>query len=256
MFVHIVSHGGSAMIEQKLIVGRYIELNTPAPTMAGPAANGFQEVQRVTLNIAESKSSSSPLQASPTMPGFNPNLRQRAAIARQRAGRKISSQFHRQRTSETGVGASVKVHRNFAWLEWLAGLVSEVRPNGMDILTGPMSGCWITAYIRGGINYVGHVGTDLTYAHPHSVAARTAWNNFTAGALLGSYSGFNPFNDPWIGTVPTAQAGEANRKTFALVTGSGEFYTIIAYPQLHKPTRIRIAGIQQNHSTLPADGQI
>ena len=244
------------MIEQKLIVGRYIELNTPRPVMVGPPVNGFQEVTPVVLHIAESASSAAPVSANNPVPGFNPTFKQKAEIAFQRAGEHIQSQFQRQRVSTTGVGQVAKAHRNFLWLEWLGGLVSEVRPNHMDVLTGPMSGCWIVSYLRGGVHYVGHVGTVMTPTDALSIAARTAWNNFAAAAPIGAYSGFNPFNDPWVGPVPGPLPGEAARKTFALVAAGGTFHTIIAYPQANKATRIRIAGIQQNTSSLPANGQI
>jgi len=244
------------MIEQKLIVGRYIELNTPPPVLAGPAVLGFQEVNRVVLHIDESSSSSAPVTPNNPVPGFNPSFKQQVQIGLQRTGEKIQSQFDRQRVSTTGVGQVAKVHRNFVWLEWLGGVVSEVQPTGTDVLTGPMSGCWITAYLRGGVHYIGHVGTVMDPAHPDSIAARTAWNNFAAGVPMGAYSGFNPFNDPWVGVVPGPLPGEAARKTFALVSSAGNFYTIITYPQANKPTRIRIAGIQQNVSSLPQNGQI
>jgi hypothetical protein len=47
--------------------------------------------------------------------------------------------------------------------------------------------------------------------------------------------------------------GESARKTFALVTAADHFYTIISYPLVNKPARIRKAGIRQNVSTLPAN---
>jgi hypothetical protein len=245
------------MIEQKLIVGRYIELNTPPPVFVGPAAAGFREVTRVVLHIDESESRSAPVAAMNAMPGFNPTLKQQVAIGAQRAGQHIQAQFDRQRTSTTGVGPVAKAHRNFLWLEWVPGVVSEIQPNGMDVLTGPMSGCWIVSYLRGGTHYIGHVGTDNLPTTANSIAARNAWNTFAANSPMTAYSGFNPFNDPWTaGAVPGALPGESARKTFALVTAAGTFHTIIAYPQLNKPTRIRIAGIQQNRSSLPQDGQI
>lgn len=245
------------MIEQKLIVGRYLELNTPVPVNARPAANGFQEVTRQILHISKSSSKSAPMAPNNPMAGFNPTFKQKMEIGFQRAGQHVQSQMDRQRTSNVGTGHSPKVHRNFAWLEWLPGVVSEVRPNGVDILTGPMSGCWITTYLRNGVRYVGHVGTDMTPTTPNSIAARTAWNNYACDAQIGAFSGFNPFNDPWTnGAMPAALPGESNRKTFALVTTEGHFYTVIAYPQASQPTRIRIAGIQRNTPSLPVRGQI
>jgi hypothetical protein len=244
------------MIETKLIVGRYLELNTPPPAVAGPAVAGFQEVNPVVLHIAESQSSAAPVAAQNPQPGFNPTFKQQVAIGLQRTGQQIGSQFDRQRTSTTGLGAVAKTHRNFIWLEWMPGLVSEVQPGGMDVLTGPMSGCWIVSYLKGGVHFIGHVGTDNLPTTANSIAARNAWNTYAAGQPMTAYSGFNPFNDPWAGAVPLGQPGESARKTFALVTAAGTFHTVIAYPQLNKPTRIRIAGIQQNFSSLPQNGQI
>jgi hypothetical protein len=245
------------VIEQKLVVGRYLELNTPQPVNAGPAVNGFQEVNRQIIHINESKYSAAPVSANNPIAGFAPNLQQRMQIGLQRAGETVQSKINVQRTSATAPGQSPKIHRNFTWLEWLPGVVSEIRPNGVDVLTGPMTGCWVTSYIRNGVHYVGHVGTDMAPNTPNSLAAKAAWNNYVAGVPISAYSGFNPFNDPWThGPVPQAQPGEANRKTFALVTVEGHFYTVIAYPQANKPSRIRIAGIQRNYSSLPVNGRV
>jgi len=244
------------MIEQKLIVGRYIELDTPQPVFAGPAVNGFREQIAVILHIDQSESLAAPVTNNPTLPGFNPTIKQQIAIGAQKAGEQIKSQFDRQRVSATAVGMVAKAHRNFVWLEWVGGIVNEVQPNGMDVLTGPMSGCWIMSYQRGGVSCVGHVGTVMEHGSADSIAARNAWNAFAASVPTPPFSGFNPFNDPWVGALPAQEPGELPRKTFALVTGAGTFHTVIAYPQAKKPTRIRIAGIQQNPATLPANGQI
>jgi hypothetical protein len=244
------------MIEQKLIVGRYLELNNPAPSFAGPPVLGFQEVNQIVMHIAESESSAAPSASNVNMPGFNPTFKQQVAIGFQRASEEIKNQVDRQRTSTTGLGAVAKVHRNFVWLEWLGGLVSEVKVGGIDILTGPFTGCWLVSYLRGGVHYIGHVGTCDDHADPRSIAAKAAWNTFAASVPSHSFSGFNPFNDDWVGVVPVQQAGEGNRKYFGLVTVAGDFYTIIAYPQVNKTNRIRIAGIQKNKSSLPANGQI
>jgi hypothetical protein len=245
------------MIEQKLIVGRYIELNTPQPAFVGPAANGFREQIAVILHIDESESKSTPVAPNNPVQGFNPSFGQKVQIGLQRTGQQVKSQFDRQRVSSTGVGLVAKAHRNFVWLEWVPGIVNMVEPNGMDILTGPMTGCWIMSFLRNGVHYIGHVGTEQDHAHPNSVAAKAAWNAYAAGVPMTAYSGFNPFNDPWIaGAVPGSLPGESNRKTFALVTAAGAFYTVITYPQSNRANRIRIAGIQRNQSSLPQNGQI
>ena len=245
------------MIEQKLIVGRFIELNTPVPVNAAYAAPaGFQPLNRIVLHIEQSESEAKPSTPSNPLPGFNPSLTQKAEIFAKQTAEKIQNQFDRQRTSGTGLGAVAKAHRNFLWQEWIPGLVSEVEMAGVDVLTGPMSGCWIMSYVRNNTRYVGHVGTDNLPTTANSIAAKAAWNAYVAGAAPGSFSGFNPFNDPWAGPVPQQLPGESARKTFALVTALNVFHTVICYPQTNKPTRIRIAGIQTNNPTLPANGLI
>jgi hypothetical protein len=245
------------MIEQKLIVGRYIELQTPAPANAlTPMPAGFQLLNRFVLHIEQSKSSASPVAPPNPLVGFNPTLGQSVQILAQRAGQHIESQFDRQRVSGTAAGAVAKAHRNFVWLEWLAGLVSAVEPNGVDVLTGPMSGCWIMSFLYNGTRYVGHVGTDMTPTTANSIAAKAAWNNFATGAVAGGgpgavITGFNPFND-WVLPYPAGLPGEANLKMFALVTAANTFHSVATFPQLNKIHRLRIAGIQNLPSSIPA----
>lgn len=244
------------MIEQKLIVGRYIELDTPVPVDSGAAApHGFRALNSIPLHINESSSSASPVQQPVVMPGFNPKITDQIKIAAHQAAAHVTAQFERQRVSTIGQNAVTKAHRNFVWLEWVPGKVSELQPGNTDVLTGPMSGCWITLYTRNGIRCVGHIGTEMDPATQNSIDAKNAWNAFAAGAPANSIRGFDPFN-AWPGAFPAALPGESNLKAFALVTGTNDFYTVIAYPQLAKPKRIRIAGIQQRPSTLAANGQI
>ena len=249
------------MIEVKLIVGRYFDLRTPVPVISPHGAPaGFQRLTPIDLHITQSKFSATPLPANPLgpnnpIPGFNPTFKQKAEIRAERARMHASSQVHRQRVSKTGVGTTAKLHRNFRWLEWIAGVVSETETNGRDVLTGPMSGCWIMSYTHVALPYVGHVGTDTNAGTANSIAARGAWNGFGAAAPPGSITGFNPFND-WVGPIPAGLPGEAARKTFGLVTAANSFYSAIVYPNTNKPTRMRIAGIQLIASTLPANAQI
>ena len=240
---------------EKLIVGRYIELNVLPPVNAGPAVNNVQEVNAVVQHIDESESSAKPTVGIVNNPNFafQPGLGVRAGMQLD----KFKAQFDRQRTSGTSLGASPKVHRNYVFLAWLGGLVSTVRPNGVDVLTGPMSGCWITSYTLGGVRYVGHVGTVESAADPQSVQARTAWNNLVGGIPPYQRSGFRPFND-WVGARPAPQPGEGAMQHYAIVTAAGTFHTVILFPQMAKPARRRIAAVQQLPDSLAgqAHGQV
>ncbi len=205
------------MIERKLIVGRYLVWNAPAQTNNGAVAAGIQRLNQTLLHINES-----------TRPHlFGP------------------------KTSTMAVGHVAKAHRNYQWLEWRPGFVSEVVQNGFDVLTGPMSGCWITRYVRGGGQCVGHVGTEHTAGSPSSIAAKQGWNNFAATAP-GVKTGFNPFR-AWHGAYPTMDMKtDGAPKLFGVVTGAGLFYTLFTFPQLSAPNTVRIAGLQRCASNLPA----
>lgn len=205
------------MIEGKLVVGRRIQFMVPAQTNAGVAAHGFQRLNQVFLHINESN---------------------------------IGSRIFGPKTSTVGVGHIAKGHRNYQWLEWRPGFVSEVVQGGFDVLTGPMSGCWITRYMRLGAQCVGHVGTEHAANTANSIAAKAAWNAFRPTAV-GPVTGFNPFNN-WVGAYPAMNHGtDGAPKVFALVTGAGVFHSVFTYPLLAAPNTVRIAGIQQIASTLP-----
>ena len=204
-------------IEVKLLVGRHINLALPmqiaAPVpLQAPVPAGFQQMQPQILHINESN---------------------------------FLSRIAGPRTSTIGAGAhATKAHRTFQWLAWVGGSVSEIPLNGTDVLTGPMSGCWITRYTRGGVLFVGHVGTVAGHADPLSVAAKGAWNNFIVAAPAAAATGFNPFND-FVPPYPAMVHGQDGApKVFALVTAAGQFYSVFTYPLLATPNMVRIAAIQ------------
>jgi hypothetical protein len=242
------------MIEQKLIVGRYIDLLVPTPTFVGLAVAGFREQTPLLLHIEESEYTAAPFVPGTFPIGYTPTLKEKAQMGLQNTGNQLKSKLDLQRTSALGVGHVAKAHRNFAWLAWIPGIVNEVRPNAMDVLTGPMSGCWITSYLRGGVHFIGHVGTEDDPTTANSIAAKGAWNTWAASVPPGSYSGYKPTAD-WAGPMPPLQPGETRNKTFALVTQNGDFHIVIGY-QVGSSTRIRIAGIQKITSSLPGNGQI
>jgi hypothetical protein len=206
------------MFEQKLVVGRYIDLpNTvTAPAFVGAAVAGFHGVVGAIRHIDESER--------PTV-------------------------FHAKK-STTGLGAHGTARRNFMWLPWEPAVVTEVQVAAVDVLTGPMSGCWITRYPRGGNTYVGHVGTDTDPVK--TAAAKAAWNGFTGPLPGGTATGFRPLND-WAGPIPNT--GGNKGMIYALVTAAGLFYSVFTAQQ-GATTNLKIVGIQQIASTLPANGQI
>jgi hypothetical protein len=202
------------MIEGKFAAGRVVQIIEPHQAHFGPAAAGFQRMAPSVLHINESN---------------------------------IASRIMGPKTSTAALGAHPnvnKAHRNYQWLKWVAGFVSEVPQMGVDVLTGPMSGCWVTRYSRGGMTCVGHVGTESSAVSANSVAAKAAWNAFRATPAGAGATGFNPFRY-WTaaGGIPGIGAGEGPPKVFALVTSTGQFYSIFTFPIVANPGMVRVAGI-------------
>lgn len=206
------------MLEQKLIVGRYINLPNAVvmpPGVAMGAVGSFVLVGLQTCHLQES-----------------------------------TGVF--TKTSGVQAGAGAKAHRNFRFLPWLSGRISEVDLVTTDVLTGPMSGCWLVTYRKpNGVPHAAHLGTDV--AQPGGTAAvNAAWNNFALanpGQVIG---GFNPLRH-WNGALPVAQAGEnALPRLFGLYTTAGQYHTLVTFQQAANPALLRIAGVQQTPSATLA----
>lgn len=197
------------MIEQKLIVGRFLNLTiTGAKPVA--ALGSFVTQNAMAMTIEES------------------------------SGSKI-------KTSNVVLGTGAKAHRNFQWLHWVPGRICEVPFNNLDVLTGPMSGCYIVNYKRAGVEYVGHIGTDLGPATANSVAAKNSWNAFATNNPMQVLGGFKP---KWNGTLPPTQPGDHSYgmpTVFGLVT-QREYYTVVTYQQKDFSGKYRIAGLQKDPS--------
>lgn len=82
---------------------------------------------------------------------------------------------------------------NFTWLDFIPGRITET-PLTQDVLTGPMSGCWLTLYRRAGQRYVGHVGTDSN-SPLATTNAKTKWNAFALKSYGDVMGGFRPSTD-------------------------------------------------------------
>jgi hypothetical protein len=199
------------MIQRKLVIGRYVKLDLAGVNPKVEFEDGAMFTQPARLmTIAQST-------------GF----------------------FSKRRTSGVGQGTGAKDHRNFQWLGWYKGAVSQASLGNTDVLTGPMSGCWITVHDFGGKVHVGHVGTYETPAHPKSVAAKKAWKDFVDAHPDAPIKGFNPyrsFNSNW----PATQTGdhEWGKKVFALVTSDQSLFSICLWKQVEGDGVYRIADVK------------
>lgn len=205
------------MFEEKLVVGRFLTmpLATVVTAIAGPEGTVVDQPPKVS-SIEQSVSS--------------------------------GGLFSRTKTSGIVAGQNQKARRNFNFLTYIPGLVTQTPLAGVDVLTGPMSGCWIMVYTHEGVTKVGHVGTFLKPTDQKSIAAKAAWAAFTqqvpAPQLI---AGFNPFTHWKERGFPLKVGDDGNGSVYALVTTDHRLYSIYLYRQGGNaaPNTYRIAGLQE-----------
>jgi hypothetical protein len=218
------------MIEAKLIVGRFVKITpTPPRDPVGPAvpyAANFVNVVCPPMTMEESSKRS-----------YVP-----------------FTDKYKQRTSDMVPGTNPKaskVHRNFKWLPWYKGDISETDLN-TDVLTGPMSGCILASYTNGGVRKVGHIGTVDVVPGPYDAAAVNAavkglWNGYALAHPGDVVGGFNPVALT-VPAHPAAQGNDSWGKTWGLFTTTGDFYAVQVYLQLNTTDEYRIAAVHQVNS--------
>lgn len=180
------------MIE-KMIVGRYLNLHTLPQLAHLPPPGGFFATPNTHYYLDQSH----------------------------KAGGKRTSGYHHVPAPEVR-----KAHRNFRWLPWAAGSITELRIPGVEVLSGPFSGCWLTVYLRGGQYYVGHVGTSEQAAA--TAAVKLTWNTTMVAHPGNVLAAFNPFR-PYRHVQPPAQEGEITFRVYAVVTNSFRCYAIFTW---------------------------
>jgi hypothetical protein len=183
-------------IERKLIVGRFIRFDIPRSIHEYIPPNRFIDLPDSRMTIEES-----------------------------------SGVIQEQKQSNIVAGTGPKVHRNFQWLAWIPGAISAVQLARGDVLTGPMSGCWVVVFRRNGSVSVGHIGTSAHPNDPQSIAVKRAWYTFATGALQGDViAGFNPAREwPALASLPPQQPGDGRAVTFGLVTTDRELHAVLTY---------------------------
>jgi len=215
------------MIEAKLLVGRYLQF-TPTPSRHLPGVahvSVFVNVVCPPLTMQESTRKD---------PGgrFNPF-------------RNVGGQRESAVVAGTNTHAN-KTHRNFKWLPWYAGDISETILD-RDVLTGPMSGCTLLSYRRAGVATVGHIGTvTVTDDVPVTVNTnvKAVWTNFANAHAADVIGGFNPV-DVTVPPHPPAQPGDVGGQTWGLFTTTGQFYAVQVWVQVGTTNNFRIAAVHQ-----------
>ena len=218
---------------EKLIVGRYVTFKDPKPKITY-ADGTFLTQPKIVMTMAQS------VREKQHVPQWDS-----AAKAFVYEGNQKKEVSQKQRVSQMVAGENQsKVHRNFQWLGYYGGAVSQVALDGLDVLSGNFSGCWMTVYRNAGVTYVCHVGSVDDAAHQKTLAAKKAWNDFAGANPHAILRGFNPAR-AWSheDSRPAKIDGDGLARIWGLVTRD-ELASIYVYRGEKDWDRYRIAGVQ------------
>lgn len=138
---------------------------------------------------------------------------------------------------------NAKEHRNFIWLPYQNNAINYIESQGMDVLSGNFSGCYMVSYNYKGSRRVAHIATP---------EAKATWNGIVAANNdIQIVAGFKPYNtDEDISRLMTSN--DTNGQfIFGLITAKDELYSIVSFLQTDK-IWFRIASINRRE-TLQLD---
>ena len=117
------------------------------------------------------------------------------------------------------------------FLAYAGGKVTVCRCQ-QPVLTGPMSGCYVFTFTRGGATHVAHVGTYLGPQDPLTQGAKQAWRTLVAQPGVSNVYGYNPIDfrqqsDTAIPPPGTPGATYNKAEIFTVVQPSGLVYLVV-----------------------------
>lgn len=127
-------------------------------------------------------------------------------------------------THASTVGLKMRMTIDYKWLCYATGRTTKISTTG-DVLTGFMSGCYITSWTGEGKNWVGHIGTVVG-----DLAVNNKVKSIFAASMPQNTRGFEPAS-AWsfaeISQLIMKFKSPPSTKIMALVTSNKQFYSII-----------------------------
>jgi hypothetical protein len=126
---------------------------------------------------------------------------------------------------------------------------------GVDILTGKMSGCWLIVFRWNGNRMACHVGTVDSDTDPQTIAVKAAWKAFANRNDVHIIAGFSPLSS--LSAIPPAQGLDGRDFLFGLITETNQLYSVFLWRQLDSKNKnqvtdyYRIGAVQVVQSATP-----
>jgi hypothetical protein len=133
-------------------------------------------------------------------------------------------------------GPNINTNIPYNWLCYVLGQTARLGLTG-DILTGFMSGCWITTWLDLGGRYVGHVGTieRVLKTEAPNTTVKTQFRTTMPPDVLG-YSPADAWSFDEIKAVMSESKENLEVKILSLVTINYQFYSILFLRRMSEPS--------------------
>ncbi|HLK40779.1 MAG TPA: hypothetical protein VKU41_28695 [Polyangiaceae bacterium] len=140
-------------------------------------------------------------------------------------------------------GANTRI--DYSWLAFVEGRTTKISARG-DVLTGPMSGCWITVWTDAAGRWVGHVGTcdkvdanesvkgTFATSMPRNVIGYQPDKEWRADEIKGMRDSF--------GTMPSYAI-------VALVTSNNQLFSTLFFREQREPDILICGGVKTANGT-------
>jgi len=132
----------------------------------------------------------------------------------------------------------------FTFLKYCPGCVTFTSLTGGDILTGPMSGCYLCKYNRLG-QKLAHIGTAHSMTSQESVKAKQAWVSFVGRPDVTAVTGGNPSDFFDLGEIKAAMFAGGPIPDIAGYFASGEAFAMLLarVPMNQTPMGVRLTKV-------------
>ena len=127
----------------------------------------------------------------------------------------------------TSLGLRKDMGIPYTWLSYIHGRTAKVQTT-RDVLTGFMSGCWITVWTGATGRWVGHVGTIESVAKtapPNSTVKNTFVQEMPANVR--GYKPNEAFDPTEFMPLLAKVSGKPTAKVMSLVTAGDQFYSLL-----------------------------
>ena len=132
---------------------------------------------------------------------------------------------------------------HFTFLKYIGGAVT-IAPLTGDILTGPMTGCYLCTYKESGANHLAHIGTANAPDSTETIDVKNKWKAFVARPEVTGVMGASPYDLYTNAEYQNAMTCGVAPMTCGYFTPGGQAYALLLAPTDNQQSLVKVAGVK------------